>query len=303
MEVPPVARMNNPPHPGRIVRRYMDSHKLGSGDAAAHLGVQRAYLSDVVAGVDGINADLAVRLAKAFGWSPEFWLSGQQKHDLAQIDQAAVEVERLGADPGGWDEFFAEPGFDLGPREQPGALSAVKPEAEIDQRLVRLEAARKRIKGEIQAAGLEFERREAEARQRKERGAVHVDAAQFDEEKLRYPLGRPRRNEYGFLSVEKGGITKITILDVPDCTAQGRTLELAKCAATLAIEEWILRERAAGRAIREPRDVVDLMGSPEIKRATSAGAFFWYVRVNPDAPARQAERAALLCDPTAYDRL
>lgn len=97
-----VNRKKLPPHPGGIVRRSLDALGISTADAAAHLGVQRAYLSDVVSGAAGINADLAVRLAAAFGSSREDWLGMQSEHDLALVAEDATEVERLG--PAVWDE-------------------------------------------------------------------------------------------------------------------------------------------------------------------------------------------------------
>ena len=182
-----MSRMKNPPYPGRIVRRNIDLLGLGIDDAAAHLGVQRAYLSDVSAGTDGINADLAVRLAMAFGTSAEVWLGMQAKHDLAQVQEQKIEVGQLGA-PGSCDAILAEAGIEVSPREQPPV-------------------------------------------------SVHVNAEDLDEKKLLYPISGPLHKIYGCLSTEDGGTTWITLVDLPGCTVQGRTFDLAIRAATLAAEQ------------------------------------------------------------------
>ena len=61
--------MKNPPHPGLSVRHdCLEPLGLSVTDAAAHLGVSRKQLSDVLNGRSGISAEMAVRLDKAFRW-------------------------------------------------------------------------------------------------------------------------------------------------------------------------------------------------------------------------------------------
>jgi antitoxin HigA-1 len=48
------------------------------------LGVARATLSNLINGRAGISPEMAIRLAKAFGGSPETWLELQRQCDLAQ---------------------------------------------------------------------------------------------------------------------------------------------------------------------------------------------------------------------------
>ncbi|HEY5503897.1 MAG TPA: HigA family addiction module antitoxin [Sedimentisphaerales bacterium] len=77
--------MRNPPHPGGIVRRQcLDPLDLSVTEAAKGLGVTRQALSDLVNGKAGISIDMAIRLSKAFGSSPETWLGMQMAHDLWQ---------------------------------------------------------------------------------------------------------------------------------------------------------------------------------------------------------------------------
>jgi addiction module HigA family antidote len=77
--------MRNPPHPGGIVRRQcLDPLDLTVTEAAKGLGVTRQALSDLVNGKAGISIDMAIRLSKAFGSSPETWLGMQMAYDLWQ---------------------------------------------------------------------------------------------------------------------------------------------------------------------------------------------------------------------------
>lgn len=92
--------MHNPPHPGGIVRRQcLEPLGLSVTGAARGLGVTRQALSQLVNERTGISVDMAVRLSKAFGSSPETWLSMQMAYDLWQARERAerITVERFAA--------------------------------------------------------------------------------------------------------------------------------------------------------------------------------------------------------------
>jgi antitoxin HigA-1 len=78
--------MKNPPHPGVSVRiNCLEPLGLSIADAAKVLGVTRQALNNLVSGKSGISPEMAVRLSKAFGSSPEVWLGMQIDFDLAQV--------------------------------------------------------------------------------------------------------------------------------------------------------------------------------------------------------------------------
>jgi addiction module HigA family antidote len=88
--------MKNPPHPGGVVlRQCIEPLGLTITDAAAALGVTRTTLSELVNGKRGISPEMAVRLAKAFGGSPESWLTQQAHYELAQVNSDSIKVKRL----------------------------------------------------------------------------------------------------------------------------------------------------------------------------------------------------------------
>lgn len=88
-----MAKMKNPPHPGRIIRQEcIEPLGLTITAAAKHLGVTRQALNNLVNGKAGVSAEMAIRLAAAFGSSPEVWLGLQMDHDLAQ---AAKRTSRI----------------------------------------------------------------------------------------------------------------------------------------------------------------------------------------------------------------
>ena len=90
--------MKHPPHPGRIVRQEcIEPLGLTVTRAAKHLRVTRQALNNLVNGRAGISPDMAIRLSKAFGSSPQVWLGLQQDYDLAQAAKrsARLHISRL----------------------------------------------------------------------------------------------------------------------------------------------------------------------------------------------------------------
>ena len=72
--------MFNPAHPGEIVKERLGSMSISG--AAEHLGVSRVTLSRLINGKSGVSAEMAVRLADAFGTTPDLWLKLQMNYDL-----------------------------------------------------------------------------------------------------------------------------------------------------------------------------------------------------------------------------
>jgi len=90
--------MKNPPHPGGIVRRQcLAPLGLSVTQAAKGLGVTRQALSDIVNEKAAISVDMAIRLSKAFGSSPETWLGMQMAFDLARARRKTIAVRRFAA--------------------------------------------------------------------------------------------------------------------------------------------------------------------------------------------------------------
>ena len=90
--------MKNPAHPGRIVKGSMEELGLSITDAAKVLGVTRPTISKLINGHSSVSPEMAIRLSKAFGSTPEFWLRLQFNYDLAQmmakVDEIKVERYR-----------------------------------------------------------------------------------------------------------------------------------------------------------------------------------------------------------------
>ena len=86
--------MHNPPHPGGSVRHdCLEPLGLTVTEAAKILGVTRQALSNVVNEKSGISAEMAIRLAKAFGSTPEAWLRMQMAYDLWHASQRSGKIK------------------------------------------------------------------------------------------------------------------------------------------------------------------------------------------------------------------
>src|SRR5271166_4544413 len=86
--------MKNPPHPGLAVRHdCLEPLGLSVTDGAKVLDVTRQTLNNLVNGKAGISPEMAVRLAKAFGSTAEFWLGLQTDYDLAQVRKRADKIK------------------------------------------------------------------------------------------------------------------------------------------------------------------------------------------------------------------
>ena len=88
-------RMHNPPHPGEIIREFcVEPLNLTVTEAAQALGVTRKTLSTILNGRAGISPEMAIRLSKVFGRTPEGWLRLQVQYDLWRTEQS-IDVSEL----------------------------------------------------------------------------------------------------------------------------------------------------------------------------------------------------------------
>ena len=86
--------MKNPPHPGLSVRlNCLEPFNLSVTQAARVLGVSRTSLSRLINGQAGVSPEMAIRLAKAFGATPDIWIRLQAAYDLAQARQHENEIK------------------------------------------------------------------------------------------------------------------------------------------------------------------------------------------------------------------
>ena len=83
-----INRGMKPPHPGSMIRDIMEGIKEETGNSltittvAKGLGVTRNTVSAILNERQGISSEMAIRLSRAFGSTPEFWLKLQRDYEL-----------------------------------------------------------------------------------------------------------------------------------------------------------------------------------------------------------------------------
>ena len=90
--------MHNPPHPGEFIREvYLDELNVSSRTVAAKLKVSPSTFTRLLNGKSSVTPEMAIRLSKTLGRSPESWLAMQNNYDLWQLQnrRSFDEVERL----------------------------------------------------------------------------------------------------------------------------------------------------------------------------------------------------------------
>ncbi len=90
--------MKNPVHPGKIIKHdCIEALGLNVTDAAEALGVVRTTLSRVINEKASVSPEMAIRISKAFGGTPEHWLRMQLAYDVAQMRDKIdhIQVKRL----------------------------------------------------------------------------------------------------------------------------------------------------------------------------------------------------------------
>ncbi len=87
--------MHNPPHPGEIIKEFcVEPLGLTVTRAAESLGVTRKTFSMLLNGKSGISPEMALRLSKVFGRTPEGWLRLQLQYDLWKAKQN-IDIDNL----------------------------------------------------------------------------------------------------------------------------------------------------------------------------------------------------------------
>lgn len=88
----------NPTHPGRYVQAdCLEPLGLTITAAAAHLGVSRRHLSNIIHAKSRVTPEMAIRLSQAFGSTPRWWLQLQSNYDIAEAERQSgrIKIKRL----------------------------------------------------------------------------------------------------------------------------------------------------------------------------------------------------------------
>ncbi len=80
--------MHNPPHPGEFIREiYVQPFALSARQVAANLKVSPSTFNRLLNGKSNISPEMALRLSKVLGRSPESWLAMQDQYDLWHVER------------------------------------------------------------------------------------------------------------------------------------------------------------------------------------------------------------------------
>ena len=90
MSIPNTIGMKRrPTHPGEMLREdYLPDYGLTVSSLAKAIGVSRQSINELLRERRSVSPEMALRLARLFDNSPEFWLNAQQAVDLWDAAQA-----------------------------------------------------------------------------------------------------------------------------------------------------------------------------------------------------------------------
>ena len=80
-----------PVHPGEVLKDELDEVGLTQSALAKHIGVLPKTINEICRGKRGISAEMAMKLSKALGGSPQFWLNLQNNWEISQLDESVFE--------------------------------------------------------------------------------------------------------------------------------------------------------------------------------------------------------------------
>jgi addiction module HigA family antidote len=79
----------SPIHPGEVLlEEFIKPMNLSQNHLAINIGVDARRINEIVLGKRSITADTALRLARFFGNSPQFWMGLQAQYDLDVAEDA-----------------------------------------------------------------------------------------------------------------------------------------------------------------------------------------------------------------------
>ncbi len=89
-------KLRTPVHPGTVLKLdLLEPLGMSINRLAKELRVPANRLSQIVRGQRGITADTSLRLARYFGFAPEYWLNMQAHYDLEVVRrQSILKIER-----------------------------------------------------------------------------------------------------------------------------------------------------------------------------------------------------------------
>lgn len=92
-----MSELLDPIKPGEILQEeFLAPMNIGQNQLARDIGVPVSRIADIIKGKRAITPDTALRLSRAFGTSPEFWLNLQMNYDLRRLRCSTWQEIELG---------------------------------------------------------------------------------------------------------------------------------------------------------------------------------------------------------------
>ena len=87
-----------PIHPGLVLQDELEEIGISQSALAVHIGVLPKTVNEICKGKRGISPEMAWKLSKSVGASPQFWMNLQNNWELSQIDEKAFSrLEKIAA--------------------------------------------------------------------------------------------------------------------------------------------------------------------------------------------------------------
>jgi len=74
-------------HPGEVLKDELDELGISQSALAGHIGVLPKPINEICRGKRGISAEMAWKLSRSLGASPNFWMNLQDNWELAEVSQ------------------------------------------------------------------------------------------------------------------------------------------------------------------------------------------------------------------------
>ena len=88
-------KIDNPMHPGQFIKEvYLDELEVSANEVAKLLNVSTSTLTRLMKGDSHVTPEMALRLSKTLGRTPESWLLMQDQYSL-MIAEKNLDIERV----------------------------------------------------------------------------------------------------------------------------------------------------------------------------------------------------------------
>lgn len=80
-----------PVHAGEVLQDELEEMGISQLALAKHIGVLPKTINEICRGKRGISTEMGMKLSKALGGSPQFWLNLQTNWEISQVKESAFD--------------------------------------------------------------------------------------------------------------------------------------------------------------------------------------------------------------------